>query len=42
MTENDSWGTIHDGNRQVMLKWSAAKHAFVLSPQSSALSTYFP
>ena len=32
--------TIHDGNRQVMLKCSGAKQAFLLSPQSSALITY--
>ena len=32
--------TIHDGNRQVMLKCPRAKQAFLLSPQSSALNTY--
>jgi hypothetical protein len=41
--------TIHDGNRsadakamagtQVMMNWSGAKQAFLLSPQSSALIT---
>jgi hypothetical protein len=34
--------TIHDGNRRVMFKSSATKQAFMLSPQSSALSPYFP
>ena len=33
--------TIHDGNRQVMLKCSGAKQAFLLSPQSSVLSTHY-
>jgi len=33
--------TIHGENRHFMLKWSVAKHAFWLSPQSSALSPYF-
>jgi hypothetical protein len=33
---------VHDGNRHVMLKWSAAKQVFLLSPQSSALSPYVP
>jgi hypothetical protein len=33
---------IHDGNGNFMLQRSAAKQAFLLSPQSSALSPYFP
>jgi len=33
--------TIHGKNRHFMLKWSAARQAFLLSPQSSALSPYF-
>ncbi len=33
MTTHGPRRTIHDGNRHVMLKWSATKQAFLLSPQ---------
>jgi hypothetical protein len=29
--------TLHDVNRHIMVKWSAVKQAFLLSPQQSVL-----
>jgi hypothetical protein len=34
--------SAYGGNRRFMLKWSAAKQAILLSPQSSALSPFSP